>query len=467
MNILTLDLGTTYFKAALFDEGGRLLHVAHEALAIDKPKPGWWELPGDSFEVHVRAVLGKLRALAGEGTDGFGGVGAMSFATQANSVRLYVNDDVIFSPMVLWLDERAEDYRDALTALVSRMDHQGLTGIPEISHQFLLARLLYWSRVNEGWGQVRDGGKICLISDVLTRWFTGEHVTEAGVAGLSGMVDIHQLDWIDELIDEVKLDRSCFGKIVRAGTDVGCIRAAVADEFGLPRTCRFVVGCLDQYAGAIGAGNVGVGKISETTGTVLATVRCTDKFDPSLGKTGVYQGPAFEAGRYFQMAFSTASASLLERYRREHAAEYSFEQLGELASTVSDKADDGAGIVLNASASASAMQAIFTGELPSGLTDEQRIAREVYAIFDGVAGELNRQIGILCGDDRPESVRCVGGAARSDVWRAIKAQRVGARMLRVDCEEPTSLGAAICAASAVQGRTIPEVAKQWVRVVGG
>ena len=81
--------------------------------------------------------------------------------------------------------------------------------------------------------------------------------------------------------------------VERAGTMLGTLEPTAAAAFGLPQDCRFVVGCLDQYAGAIGTGTVEPGRMCETTGTVLAAVRCADALadDPP---PGVFQGPGFE-----------------------------------------------------------------------------------------------------------------------------------------------------------------------------
>ena len=85
------------------------------------------------------------------------------------------------------------------------------------------------SRTNSRFNEVR---KVSLISDVLTEWFTGQHVTEAGASGLTGMVDVHRLEWIPEIVAMTTLPVGCFAKIVRAGTDLGPIRAEIASELG-------------------------------------------------------------------------------------------------------------------------------------------------------------------------------------------------------------------------------------------
>lgn len=92
-----------------------------------------------------------------------------------------------------------------------------------------------------------------------------------------------------------------------------------------------VVGCLDQYAGAIGCGNVRPGCMSETTGTVLATVRCASAFRADLQEAGVFQGPGLAEDIIYQMVFGDVSANLLEAYRNTLTDAPSYEELISLA----------------------------------------------------------------------------------------------------------------------------------------
>ena len=69
------------------------------------------------------------------------------------------------------------------------------TGIPELSAQFMAAKLLWLQRqATSLWNRT---GKLALISDYLTLVCTGKHVTEAGAAGLTGLLNIHDCRWPD------------------------------------------------------------------------------------------------------------------------------------------------------------------------------------------------------------------------------------------------------------------------------
>ena len=261
------------------------------------------------------------------------------------------------------------------------------------------------------------------------------------------------------MVAVTELEESCFARIVRAGTDLGPIRPGAAEQFGLPKSCRFVVGCLDQYAGAIGAGNVVSGCVSETTGTVLATVRCADHFDPQPAEN-VFQGPGFDPGIYFHLVFGSTSANLLEAYRNALPDRPDFAELDRLAAEAAPGPGPGAG-GLSVAADADPMDpATLFGTDPASL--DRGLATR--AILETVAHALAEQVDQLCGDDRPAEIRCAGGAARSDLWRQIKADILNCPVVATACPEPTSLGAALLAASALDPATdLTAIAHRWIQ----
>lgn len=447
-HVLCFDLGTTYFKAAVFDRGGKLLALARRSTPTQRPQPGWAEYEQPVFLQTLRDLAGDLRA---EDAAALGEVRAVSFASQANSFLLLDEHDEPVTPIIVWNDRRAEPIADDLARRLDDPERAQRTGVPALSGGFMVAKWLWLSEHEPE--RVVKARRLCLISDEFTRWLTGEHVTEAGVAGLTGIVDIHDLTWRSEAVKKLGLDAVTLPRVVRAGTVVGPLLPEAAQVLGVPADCRFVVGCLDQYAGAIGAGNVAPGGLSETTGTVLATVRLSDHPRPMDGDT-VYQGPAFSPGAYFQMCFGPISASLLEVYRQTHAPQASYDELVREAAAVGPGAG---GLTLDRQRSAAGDGPVFAGETPAHTR-----GHHVRAILEAVADALVEQAGELTGDEPAAQVRSVGGAARSDVWLQIKADRLGVPVAAIDCPEPTCLGVAILATAALEGRPVPEVAADLV-----
>ena len=440
--ILVVDLGTTYFKVTVFDSGGRLRDTCRLTPPLDV----------DSFKAVLAQGIAELKQRIDGGlTD----VEAITFATQTNSFVLLDAGDQPLTPVIPWTDRRAADLEPVLHQRCELRDFAATTGIPHVSCQFMLAKLL-WLRQQRPdiWKQI---GKVCLISDYLTLLLTGKHVTEAGTAGLTGLLDIHHCQWWSEALARFEITERWLPEVVQAGTDLGPIDSSAAQRFGLPSHCRFVVGCLDQYAGAIGAGNVEPGTVSETTGTVLATVRCADRFATDLGPD-VFQGPAFCKGLYWRMAFGNVSANYLHWYREQLPDRPDFEHLSTLAGQVEPGADGlklRTDVVLTDAKRASVFE---------GFTSRHTTGHAVRAIMEAVARALGDQVTTLSHGTLPAEIRSTGGAARSEVWLQIKADLLGIAMTATECPEPTSLGAGILAKAALDGTDVRSVAPHWVRL---
>jgi sugar (pentulose or hexulose) kinase len=77
---------------------------------------------------------------------------------------------------------------------------------------------------------------------------------------------------------------------------------------------------------------------------------------------------------------------------------------------------------------------------------------------------LAAQLADLSHGEMPIEIRSAGGAARSDVWLQIKANRLKTKVVAMECEEPTSLGAAMLAHHGVTGESLESIAQKWVRV---
>lgn len=450
--ILVVDLGTTYFKFTLFERDGRLGATCRLAPLVRAEPSGTVELDVAAFEDTIAQGIGKL---ADRTPDGLADVEAITFATQTNSFVLLDANDRPLTPILLWPDRRAADLEQEVRQWCDLPEFTATTGIPQVNCQFMLAKLLWIRRSCPGiWHQT---ARLCLISDYLTLLLTGRHVTEAGAAGLTGLLDIDRRQWWPETRVRFEISEAWLPEVVRAATDLGPIASSAARRFALPTTCRFVVGCLDQYAGAIGAGNVEPGTTSETTGTVLATVRCADGLATNLGPA-VFQGPAFREGLCWRMAFGDVSANYLHWYREQLPDRPDFDRLSAMAGQIEPGAG---GLKLRTDVALSDAQLVSVLE---GMTPRHTRGHAVRCIMEAVAWALGDQLAALSRGTLPVEIRSTGGAARSDVWLQIKADVLGVAVTATDCPEPTSLGAAILAGAVLGQTDVRHVARQWVRL---
>jgi xylulokinase len=450
---LAIDLGTTLYKFTIFDRDGTLRGCCRIAPPLERPQPGYLELPAQEFLAVIRKGIAQVLAEVGSW---HGEVEAICFATQANSFVLLDANDQPLTPFILWPDSRAIANEHEIQQMCRLPRFSETTGLPLISHQFMVAKLK-WLAENHP-TEWKAAKRLCLLSDYLTLALTGNHVTEAGAAGLSGLLEIRQLEWWEPAVEHIGLAPAMLPKIVRAGTNLGSLQPSAAAEFGLPSTCRFIVGCLDQYAGAIGVGAVEPGMVAETTGTVLATVLCAGRLSSSV-VPGVFQGPSFRDDRCWQMAFGDVSANYLQWYQDQFPDRPGFEELVGLAETVPVGAD---GLTLRTSAGLGDLEEVFSYRKPSHTR-----GHFVRCILEAVADALAGQVANLCNGlqaVRPSEVRSAGGGAKSRLWLQIKADRLGIPVTATECPEPTSLGAAILARASLTGQDVQKIANQWVRL---
>lgn len=429
--ILTFDLGTTCFKACVFDEAGQLLALARAATPIVSPQAGWSEIPVEAFIGVLTGLVDELRGCDRAAVDG---ATAISFATQTNSFLLLDGDDRPLTPIIVWNDRRVQDQGEALEALSAAPSFGHDTGLHALGPEFAAAKLLWIKRHQPDlWRRAR---RFCLIGDYFVHWLTGEHVTEAGGAGLTGLLNIHTLTWREPALTALGMTHMQMPMPRYAGSGVGVIRRKVAERWKLPPGCRCVLGCLDQYAGAIGVGNRDPGGASETTGTVLAAVTLSDAFADDLSQH-VIQGPAWRQGLWWRMSFGSISANLLEALRRGEPEDPPFEVLDREAAAIEPGA---AGLRLDIAASLEQGQPIF---LHGGSQHDR--GHRVRAVYEAVAHALRDQLNDLRVLPTTQPILSAGGAARSRLWMQIKADIVGAPFATIDCPEPTSLGVAALA----------------------
>lgn len=419
MYSLTLDLGSTFFKASVFNNYD-LVGMAAVRCPTAYPALNQAEIDPEIFKKTIANVLAELKQ---NWPKEFASCTRLSFASQANSFVLLGQSGEALRPIIVWTDVRASQVDDPISNMYGAAKTYAVTGMPKISRQMMPVKL-HWISKNqpEVWRKARY---LCSISDYLTFWLTGEHLSEAGAAALTGMVDIHKLKWTEQSIDVLDLDHIKLPRIVRGGQTVGKLRSKVASELGIHLDCQFVMGCLDQYAGAIGAGNTKIGAISETTGTVMATVSLAENFNAGLQHSAVIQGPAFAPGQFYRMVAGDVSANLIEKYREEKAPEKTYQQLDALASGAVAGLDN------------------KTGVLTKDMTDGQ----QMLLIYKRIAAALAKQVSQVAPDHSAREIFCVGGAAASDCLLKLKAGALDIATVALKCAQPTSLGAAVLAQS--------------------
>lgn len=451
--LMGLDLGTTAVKVGIFDaQTGEPLGVARSEYTPTSPRAGWMEL--DAREYWRAAAEATRAAHRQAGAPQVAGIGLSS-----QGQTLVPLDGALrpLRPAIVWLDTRAEEQARRLNELLPAEDlrrHRGAAAINAIDS----APKLLWLREHEPetWAATRH---VVMLPDYLGLLMTGELRLDLSNAGSMALVDRVTDDWWDAGLEAVGLPREWLSPLGHAGEAIGLLSESAARELGLGAAVPVALGCNDQLAGAVGAGNVEPGLASGTAGTAMAIVT-TLRALPEPMPAGLLMGRHAVPGLCFLLTYAKTSGVLLT-WLRDLLGGGDYEALLAEAAGAPVGCD---GLVCLPHFSGTATPT-FRSEVRGGfvgLTLGHGRAHLLRAAAEAVcccardalalaADAASRAGSPTCGatnEGAPRGapireLRMLGGAARSDWWMQMMADVVRLPIAVPACADAAVLGAAV------------------------
>jgi len=447
--VASIDLGTIYFKVGLFDQHGTMRGLGRVAVAKDTDDTGRCELPVERFWQLLKTAFADACKQANALPEQ---VRALGYSSQVNSFILLDEYNAPLTPLVLWPDTRDECLDSAVINLWKHPQFLATTGLGiDITPRFCVSKLKWVEKHQPDiWMRTR---RVMTISDYFTFSLTGQFVGDAGTASLLGIYDLPNHRWWADAFAILGIDPLLFSTPLLPGATAGVIAPDGAKLLELNAGIPLVVGSLDHHIAAVGAGVPTIAITSESTDTVAACLEYSSEFAP---KTGCCMGPGIESGMFYQLAFSSNSAGVLEWYQKNFAAGISIAALLDEAALVPAGADG-----LTALPSADTYPDL-TGFQNASLKHTR--GRYVRAILESNAATLADLIAQLCPKERPSRIVATGGGAKSDLWLQIKADLLQIEIVTTNCEEPACRGAAMLAANAVNWHSISLEPHPWISI---
>jgi len=453
---LTFDLGTSALKTALIDASGRALAVHTEEYRFLSPRPDWAQMPA---EVYWNAAAAGTRAVFERSKAKPADLKAIGFSSQGQTFIPINRSGRPLYDAVVWVDNRAQEIaQEWERTRLSREQYRRISGYPWVPAVLTVFKLA-WLAANEP--EVLKAWKILLLPDYLIFRLTGETVTDPVTAQSTGMYDLRTGAWEPRLVEAAGISIDQLPAVLPSGTVVGGLLSEAASELGLVPGVPVCVGTNDQLAGAVGAGNVRPGIVTETTGTALALVATTREL---IDDARVTVGKHPVEGLWFVLSFATTSAIVLKWFRDICSPGEEYDSFLAGVESIPPGCD---GLTMIPHFAGTAMptfnpsaRGAFSG-LALGHT-RLHLAR---SIMEACACLLRECLEPVLGRGTAvESVRSLGGAARSDVWLQMKADLLGVPVERPACSDAASLGAAAIAAAGTGHFTgIEEASEAWYR----
>lgn len=290
--ILAIDLGSTAFKAALFDRNVREARFGSRSVSYRYQSGGRVELPVAALNATLSELLADVLAGSHEGLD------AVAITGQAQTFTLLDNAGSAVMPFISWRDTRSEASAAAVRLQRELPDFADHAGFGAILSALQIAQLAALSP---------DAAlRPVQLSAYLGWLLCGSLVIDSNQAAMTGLYSCRTGRWWPAALNACGLREKQLPRLVPVGAVAG-ETARGALRFGLPTGIPVVLAGNDQTAGAVAA-ELQRGGVLLTLGTALAAYAWLAETPPPAPRR--IRGP-YPGGGSYAMTTDSAGGALI------------------------------------------------------------------------------------------------------------------------------------------------------------
>lgn len=450
--ILAIDLGTSNLKCAVFDLDG--IEIDSESIEYNLYTPANDIVENDTnlYWEYLVMILRKITSRLGKRAKDISVIGTSSQGE--TTVPVDKNGNPLRNAIV-WIDTRSIKEAEIIRRNLDVNMLYEKTGYPDVDPSWPATRIL-WIKNYER--EIFDKTyKFILLEDFIIYKLTGKFVGESSVYSSSYYYDIIKFDFIDEVLDLIGIKRDRLPEVLKPGSLVSKIDSNIAKIIGVRPTTRIVIGAMDQICGAVGAGNIFNGVVTETTGSAFAMMITINK--PIFNKKfNLPCTPHAISGLYALMPYSSTGGMVLKWFKDRFCGEESLKAKSEKISVF--KILDNMARSIPPGSEGLVMLPFITGAFFPEYNPE---ARGVFfgfginhnknhflrAILESLGYMMRKDLEAIRGLDLEiNEIISIGGGASSKLWSQIKSDICNKPIKIPEYTESALLGSAILAASA-------------------
>ncbi len=448
--LLGIDLGSSVLKATVIDETTGFIVTRSAEYGED------WigEIPDyleRNVEVYWNAVKEVIRVFAREDKIDPREIKGISFSVQGETL---VPLDEHYRPLrktIQGHDVRAQEEIVILREKFGNGPLYPVTGQPAIDGYWPAVKILWIKRhQSEVFARARYW---MLLEDYIIYRLTGRFVTDKSLVGDSYYYDMTRDGWYGPMLEFLGITPAMLPKVVQTGTVVGKIRKEVNLELGLSPDALVVAGAMDQMAGAVGAGNIEPGIITETTGTALALgVTGRGKYSDYV-KTGIPLYYHAAAGSYFLMPWLASGGLTFQWFARNFAEPAAGADIYDVLTAKAERIGPGSDNLIMLPFLTGATCPEFDSNARGvffGITPAHTQGHFVRSILEAIGYAIRANLELIQSAKIPvTAIRSMGGGSKSRLWCQIKADICGVPVSTMDITDTASLGAALIAGAGI------------------
>ncbi len=413
--ILALDLGSSAFKAAIFDEAMQRRGAGAQALQYRYGPHGEVELEVEEVTNAFAKAIHQAVTSAGVAPDS---LKAIAITSQAQTFAIVDHAGHPKMPFISWQDTRAVEACQTLESTPALADFAVHVSFGECNPCLHLSQLKHLQDTRPGFIQPDD--QILHLPTFLVKQCTGRSVIDRNLAAMSGLYSLQLEDWWPPALQACGLEQTQVPALMPVGSVAG-VTAPGAARFGLPAGIPLVLAGNDQTAGAYGARLHENHALLVTLGTAQVVYACTEKLsDPG---PAIIRGP-YPGGLYYRMVADSCGGNIVNWAR-----------------TVLAGCDTDQALAAAAGKAAPGCRGLeFAADLPGGNGAWENIGLHhtvpdfARSVFEGLAKRMAQMIEQIGMDAAGGDVLVAGGGSSSSVWVGILADALATRLTVTDAD---------------------------------
>jgi len=334
---------------------------------------------------------------------------------------------------------------------------------------YSLCRLLWYKREKpELFAKIAH---VLSISDWIVYQLTGQVTTDPTHASNTQFMDIKTSQWSPEILEMAKLSGELLPPIKEPGTLVDCVSLEASKETRLSTTSTVGVGAADTQCALLGSAVTQTGDVGIVAGNTAPVQLVTS--EPILDSTYcLWTGRFLLPKKWVLEANSGTTGSVLAWFTQN--------MINPLCNETQSQSDAEAPVgsldtiallgpqIMNASELTTVRPSLFLFPPPASPAVKPISIKEVArALYENISYAVRINLELIQSLSKYQFEYCTvaGGMARSAFWRQMLADVTGLHVRCGKVAEASSLGAAICAATATgQHKSLTEAMRNMVRL---
>jgi len=465
MFLMGLDVGTTGVKAAVFTEDGQLQGYGFEEYDVRCPLPGYAEQDAEAVFAAAKRVMRQAAApIHGE-------IKAIGLSVQGDAVVPVDAQFKALSPVHLGMDYRCVEQAHAFAKEFGDQPLFQRTGMrPHPLNS--LCKVRYFT---EQMKPIDDQARYYMTyaDYIISKLGADEPVIDLTMASRTMGMRIDTLDWDDELIRSAGVTRDRLSRPVSSGTAVGELSAPLCAELGIAKGALLVTGGHDQPCAALGAGLIRPDLALDSHGTaeVISTAFAECNTSDVMYEANFPCYAHVVPGMFFTFSLNHAAGILLKWFVEgfceadaARAREKAQSVYGLVLEQVKDEPSPLIALPYFNGKGTPAWDLAAKGML-MGLTLSTTRFDVARAIVEANCFDMRENLEAFQGAGvKIESLRAVGGGAKSEIGLQLKADITGLPVHTLAIREAACLGAAMLAGLAAGAYKDAREASEIVRL---